>query len=132
MLNDITDTVGSVFLGLTLGCARCHDHKFDPILQKDYYRLQAFFANISARDDLPLLHAEQPGRIPAASMPHGKRRRTTFATQIDATGRTRSPDEAMPFAGSSARAPDVQAVVETPAEQRTPLSSRCTIAAQPS
>jgi hypothetical protein len=39
ILSDITDTVGSVFLGMTYGCARCHDHKFDPILQKDYYRL---------------------------------------------------------------------------------------------
>ena len=45
ILNDITDTVGATFLGMTYGCARCHDHKFDPILQKDYYRLQAFFAN---------------------------------------------------------------------------------------
>ncbi|MBI3207799.1 MAG: DUF1553 domain-containing protein [Candidatus Solibacter usitatus] len=43
-LTDYTDTVGSVFLGLTVGCARCHDHKFDPIPQKDYYRLQAVFA----------------------------------------------------------------------------------------
>src|SRR5262249_41111301 len=44
ILNDITDTTGQVFLGLPLGCARCHDHKFDPIAQEDYYRLQAFFA----------------------------------------------------------------------------------------
>lgn len=44
MLNDMTGTVGSVFLGMSLGCAECHDHKFDPILQKDFYRLQAFFA----------------------------------------------------------------------------------------
>ena len=44
MLNDITDTTADVFLGLGLQCARCHDHKFDPLLQKDYYRLQAFFA----------------------------------------------------------------------------------------
>ena len=43
ILNDITDVTGEVFLGLSIGCARCHDHKFDPILQKDYYRLQAFF-----------------------------------------------------------------------------------------
>lgn len=54
MLNDITDTVGDTFLGVGMGCARCHDHKFDPILQKDYFRLQAFFANIELEDDVPL------------------------------------------------------------------------------
>jgi Protein of unknown function (DUF1553)/Protein of unknown function (DUF1549) len=43
-LTEITGTVGSVFLGLTVGCARCHDHKFDPLPTTDYYRLQAFFA----------------------------------------------------------------------------------------
>jgi len=44
ILNDITDTTAQAFLGITLGCARCHDHKFDPIPQEDYYRVQAFFA----------------------------------------------------------------------------------------
>lgn len=43
---DRTDTTGAVFLGLTLGCARCHDHKYDPISQQDYYRLFAFFNSI--------------------------------------------------------------------------------------
>ena len=52
ILNDITDVTGEVFLGLGIGCARCHDHKFDPILQADYYRLQAFFTPIMPRDDL--------------------------------------------------------------------------------
>jgi hypothetical protein len=42
-LTEITSTVGSVFLGMTIGCARCHDHKFDAIPTTDYYRLQAFF-----------------------------------------------------------------------------------------
>jgi mono/diheme cytochrome c family protein len=42
-LNDATDTTGSVMLGMTVGCARCHDHKYDRITQADYYRLQAFF-----------------------------------------------------------------------------------------
>src|SRR5262249_57558009 len=53
ILNDITDTTAQVVLGLTVGCAKCHDHKFDPIPQADYYRLQAFFA------------AYQPADIPA-------------------------------------------------------------------
>ena len=43
-LTDAVDTTSAVFLGLTVGCARCHDHKFDPIPQRDYYRMQAIFA----------------------------------------------------------------------------------------
>ena len=42
-LNDMTSTVSSVFLGLQLECAQCHDHKFDPISQRDFYRMRAFF-----------------------------------------------------------------------------------------
>jgi len=53
-LQDITDAVGSAFMGLTFGCAKCHDHKFDPILHRDYYRLQAFFANTANDDSIPL------------------------------------------------------------------------------
>ena len=49
-LDDITNVTGTAFLGMTFACARCHDHKYDPILQKDYYRLQAFFANTSFGD----------------------------------------------------------------------------------
>jgi len=43
MLNEITATVGSVFLGLQFGCAECHDHKYDPVSQGDFYRLRAVF-----------------------------------------------------------------------------------------
>src|SRR5439155_24121469 len=44
VLSEMTAGVGAAFIGLTIQCARCHDHKFDPISQADYYRLQAFFA----------------------------------------------------------------------------------------
>lgn len=45
---DRVNTFGTVFLGMTVGCAQCHDHKFDPITQKDYYRFAAFFNNLDA------------------------------------------------------------------------------------
>ena len=54
ILNEATDVVGEAFLGLSVGCARCHDHKFDPIAQADYYRLQAFFTPMLPIDDQPL------------------------------------------------------------------------------
>lgn len=57
-LDDILSTTGQAFLGLTLGCARCHDHKYDPIPTRDYYRLLTAF-NAGGRSEVPLLpHAE--------------------------------------------------------------------------
>ncbi|WP_425617926.1 DUF1549 and DUF1553 domain-containing protein [Anatilimnocola sp. NA78] len=52
LLDDITDVVGQSFLGLTFGCARCHDHKFDPISQKEYFQLQAFFSAIAHQESV--------------------------------------------------------------------------------
>src|SRR5262249_4459254 len=51
-LYDMVSTTGSAFLGLTINCARCHDHKFDPITQRDYYALQAIFSGVQ--------HTERP------------------------------------------------------------------------
>ncbi len=59
IVTDLTDNAGEAFLGLSLGCARCHDHKFDPILQKDYYAFRAFFEPVLWRTDLTLATPEQ-------------------------------------------------------------------------
>jgi cytochrome c553 len=53
-LHDIVGTTASAFLGLTVGCARCHDHKFDPVSQVDYHRIKAVFAGVQ--------HGERPLR----------------------------------------------------------------------
>ena len=53
VLTEMTNIVGSAFLGMTLGCARCHDHKFDAIKQSDYYRVQGYFAS-TVDSDVPL------------------------------------------------------------------------------
>ena len=63
-LTAATSTVGSVFLGLTVGCARCHDHKFDPIPTADYYRLQAFFAG-AHHTETPIHPPEEQARFDA-------------------------------------------------------------------
>jgi hypothetical protein len=50
VLTEMTNIVGAAFLGVTVGCARCHDHKFDPIRQSDYYRIQGHFAQLQDND----------------------------------------------------------------------------------
>lgn len=81
-----TATVGSVFLGLTVGCARCHDHKFDPITQRDYYSLFAYFYN----NDEPGLYRQSrdPNRAlePALDVLSDEQSaaRTALANDLDA------------------------------------------------
>jgi hypothetical protein len=64
VLDGIVSTTGSVFLGMSVGCARCHDHKKDPIPQRDYYRLLAYFAGVTDmnRENLRRAPAGGPGR----------------------------------------------------------------------
>ena len=69
VLNEMAATVGSAFLGLQFGCAQCHDHKYDPITQYDFYRLRAFFESAELFRDHPIPTAEE-----AASRRRRKRR----------------------------------------------------------
>jgi Protein of unknown function (DUF1553)/Protein of unknown function (DUF1549)/Planctomycete cytochrome C len=79
-LHDIVGTVGSTFIGLTVGCSRCHAHKFDPISQADYYRLKAVFAGVH--------HGERDWRTPesedrARRIDDARRRITTLESQLE-------------------------------------------------
>ncbi len=61
-LTDIINTTGTTFLGLTLGCAKCHNHKFDPIPQHDFYAVQAVFAGVQ-HGERPLEAVDEPRRV---------------------------------------------------------------------
>jgi hypothetical protein len=67
MVDDQIDTIGKAFMGLTLGCARCHDHKFDPISQSDYYGLAGMFYSTHILQDIGAKGGEYTlNRIPLA------------------------------------------------------------------
>ena len=117
ILNEVTNVVGSAFLGLTVECAQCHNHKYDPISHKDYYSLQAFFAN-SAPDD----------RIVVASPQEVQEYQRRLATW---EGKTREIREGISAILAPARKviwddffdkypPEVQEAITKPAEERTP------------
>ncbi len=121
ILTDLTDTTGEAFLGLSFGCARCHNHKFDPILQKDYYRLRAFFAPVLWRDDLTL------------GTPQEKERHEQQAAEWrSATAALRAEmDEILnPLLAAKTQSAvrkfneDLQAMIAKPPEQRSPLEKQ--------
>jgi hypothetical protein len=114
ILNDITDTTAQVFLGVTVGCARCHDHKYDPVTQEDYYRLQAFFAGF------------QPTERPVNDTKERQDRQREWEEKT-AELRQRMAQLEEPYRQQfhdkrKARfTNDLQAILDVPAEQRTPM-----------
>ena len=95
-LDDLVATTGQVFLGLTVDCARCHDHKIDPISQRDYYALLSFFRNIhpyrngGATDEVPL-----PGEKQAKALAVTEPGTVAPVTHLLRRGNPASPGEAV-------------------------------------
>jgi hypothetical protein len=121
-LDDMTQVTGVAFLGMTFGCARCHDHKFDPILTKDYYRLQAFFANTTFGD----------GPLPPAD-PEAKRKYEEQYAAWDAKTKDIRAEmekimapilEERKKRSANVMTDEVQAVVAKDAALRTPLEQQ--------
>ncbi len=119
--NEVTDVTADVFMGLSVQCAQCHDHKFDPILQKDYYRLQAFLNNITWPEDKPLA---TPAELAEYQRQLQKWQEAAAAPRavIDSILEPRilrAADNAM------SKFPDeVQAMYAKPKEQRTPYEEQ--------
>jgi hypothetical protein len=125
ILTDVTDVTGQVFLGMTIGCARCHDHKFDAILQKDYYRLQAFFAPMVSRN-LPIGSSEQLSEY------YAKLAKWESAT---ASLRRRKSELAAPFLQQQQRSmgnqfpPHLQQILDKTDASRTPYERQLVLLA---
>ncbi len=118
LINDLTDVTSDAFLGLGLQCARCHDHKFDPISQKDYFRFRAFFAPLSQRDDVPLTPPQKLAEY---------RRKLAQWEEMTAAIRTQIAELEQPVRDRTARGviekfpKEIQAIMAKPAAERTPL-----------
>jgi Protein of unknown function (DUF1553)/Protein of unknown function (DUF1549) len=128
-LDDMTTVTGETFLGLTFGCARCHNHKFDPILQKDFYRLQSFFANTSFGDGpLPIEDA-------AARHQYNTQKAVWEAKTQDIRAEMAKIVEPLRVSkamkGSVTYEPEVQAAIFMDPAQRNPLQTMMYHTAQP-
>jgi hypothetical protein len=114
ILNDVTETFSDVFLSLSVGCARCHDHKFDPILQKDYYRLRGFFVGLKFVDG--------PAAPPEQEAAYNEQHDAWLAATADVRGRlddfTRTHFSKIENNAISKFAPDLQEVWNRPREER--------------
>jgi hypothetical protein len=113
ILGEVTDVTADVFLAMGMGCAKCHDHKFDPLLQRDYFAFQAFFAGISWQDSLPLPPPAQGPRDDDAIA-------RAAAIERELSGLREDCRELAAWKGLSRFPPEVQAIVFTPAARRTP------------
>jgi len=117
ILNEMTDVTGDVLFGLGFQCARCHDHKYDPILQKDYFALRAFFEPILPRDDVIAATPEQKAEFEARNQEYlektGELQEKIAALTQDAFDRGEK--------SAIGRFPDdIQAMAKKSKEERTP------------
>jgi hypothetical protein len=121
ILNDLTDVTGDVFMAMGMGCARCHDHKFDPILQRDYYRLQAFFTPFLPRDDVPLATPEQQADHRAKQVAWEAK---TAAVRKQIDDLVLPKNKAVAQAAIKKFPEDIQAMINKSPAARTPLEEQ--------
>jgi hypothetical protein len=115
-LNDMTDTAALAFLGMTVACARCHDHKFEPIPQTDYFRLQAFFVPAAFRRDLLVA---TPTDIKAHAKANAAYRELTKELREGIAAIEEPHRKRLYESKLSKLAPDAQEAHRTPPEKRT-------------
>lgn len=128
ILNDITDTVGSTFMAMTYGCARCHTHKFDPIQHTDYYSLQAFFANTAAADQISMSAPEEEKRFQARKGVWDEKTAPIRTQMAALLGPAKARIQKELF---DKYPPEIQAAIVKPAAERNPFEWQMYAKAKP-
>jgi hypothetical protein len=109
------------FLGMTMGCAQCHDHKFDDIAQSDYFRLQAFFAPLVARDDVFDASPDEVGRY-RQRLASWEATTMEVRAQIDGLLEPKQQQQREYLLGKFRK--EIRDAVALPAAQRTPYQEQ--------
>ena len=116
IMNEMTDVAGDVFFGMSMACARCHDHKFDPVPQQDYFKLRAFFEPVIWRDDLTASTAAQR-EAHAQQLAKWEEATASIRAQLD---ELEKPYRDRKWKSTVAKFPlDIQACYDKPESQRT-------------
>ncbi len=122
ILSDITETTADVFLAQGIKCARCHDHKFDPLLQNDYFRLKAFFAALNPVAEHPVADVETRAEYDrqlrkwenATEEIRGRLREIEYPVALEHATRE----------GFDKFIPEIQEMIRTPRREREPYQQQ--------
>ena len=113
MLNEITKVTGEAFLGLGIACTQCHDHKFDPLLQKDYYALQSFLSGVWWPENRKMGSSEDLMKLKVwETQTHDVRAKINKIENVARAGKKAFAVGQFPE--------DIKAMYHKPASQRTP------------
>ena len=125
-LSDMTDISAAVFLGLTLACARCHDHKFEPLAQKDYYKLMAFFTPAAFKRDTPVPSPAERAAYEAEMKAYNEIPQLRELARIERPVREKLREKKLEKLND-----EMRLAVRTPPEQRTVEQSNLALETEP-
>jgi mono/diheme cytochrome c family protein len=123
---DRVSTTGTVFLGLTIGCAQCHDHKYDPISQREFYRFFAFFNNAN-EPELEIATPPELARRREVREAIDRFHRDLAARHSDLDARERRWEATVTLEFTQAQDSDVRLAFDTPREKRTQPQRRALV-----
>ncbi len=120
---DRTNTTATVFLGLTMGCCQCHDHKYDPITQKEYYQLFAFFNNVD-EPEMPVATPEEVAKREEVEARIAAYLTELWAKEPSLHDAQKAWEDSLDMVARQKQSQEVREAFDTPFDKRTEASNR--------